>query len=201
MNNNISKLLADISTKCIKNKINFRLEYADQVDSGDIPCSGYFDEESLVVATKKKHTQDWLDILVHESCHLDQFLEKSPFWYPDELALHIVEDWINNKKINKVKAKNAFKRTIGLELDCEKRTVKKMKKYKIKFDPDLYIQKANSYLYGYAVSFKKKVWPSKPYENPQVYMKMPKVFLKPDEYFDVPDHILHLYKYSYEKNT
>lgn len=198
---NITKLIADISKKCIENKINFRLEYADQVDTGNIPCSGYFDEESLVVATKKKNIQDWLDILVHESCHLDQFTEKSSFWFPDEVGLHVVESWIKGKKINVSKAREAFLNTINLELDCEKRTVRKLKKYKIKFNSELYIQKANAYLFGYGVSFKKRIWPSKPYENFSVYNKMPKKFLTGEKYFNIPDNILSFYKYSYEKNT
>lgn len=201
MNNGITKLIADVSKKCIENKINFRLEYAEQVDTSNIPCSGYFDEKSLVVATKKKKPQDWLDILIHESCHLDQFVEKSKVWCPDELGLFVVESWIQNKKINSKKAIEAFLNTILLELDCEKRTVKKIKKYKLNFDIDLYTQKANAYLYGYGVSFKKKIWPNRPYEKPSVINKMPKKFLKVEEYFNMPDHILNLYKYSYEKST
>jgi hypothetical protein len=201
MNKNINKLIADISHKCIENKINFRLEYTNQVTVNDIPCSGFFDEESLVVATKKKTLQDWLDVLIHESCHLDQFVEKSPVWCPDDIGLYIVENWIQNKKITFKKATEAFHNTILLELDCEKRTVKKIKKYKLDFDLDLYIQKANVYLYGYGVSFKKKVWPNKPYEKSFIINKMPKKFLKTEEYFNIPDHILSLYKYSYEKNS
>ena len=201
MNTKITKLIADVSRKCIDNKINFRLEYAEQVDTNNIPCSGYFDEKSLVVATKKKNLQDWLDILIHESCHLDQFVEKSKVWCPDEIGLFVVERWIQNKKINLKKTVEAFHNTILLELDCEKRTVKKIKKYKLKFNTDLYIQKANAYLYGYGVSFKKRIWPNRPYERLSVINEMPKRFLKTEEYFNIPDHILSLYKYSYEKNT
>ena len=115
--------------------------------------------------------------------------------------MFVVESWIQNKKINSKKAIEAFHNTILLELDCEKRTVKKIKKYKLNFDIDIYVQKANAYLYGYGVSFKKKIWPSRPYERPSVINKMPKSFLKTEEYFNIPDHILNLYKYSYEKNT
>jgi hypothetical protein len=201
MNTGITKLIADVSKKCIENKINLRLEYAEQVDTNNIPCSGYFDEESLVVATKKKDVQDWLDILIHESCHLDQFVEKSKVWTPDELGLFVVEAWIRNKKINSKKAIEAFHNTILLELDCEKRTVKKIKKYKLSFNIDLYIQKANAYLYGYGVSYKKKVWPNRPYEKLFIVNKMPKKFLKTEEYFNIPDDLLSLYKYSYEKNS
>ena len=66
MNKNVQKLISDIMTQCVKNGINFRLEYTDQVDQENIPCSGYFDEQTLAVATKKEKMQDWLDILVHD---------------------------------------------------------------------------------------------------------------------------------------
>lgn len=194
MNKNINKLISDISTKCIKNKINFRLEYADQVDVENIPCSGYFDETSLVVATKKKNTEDWLDILIHESSHLDQFVEKSPLWVKDENALYIVEGWIRGKKFSKKRLIEGFLNSLNLEIDCEKRTVKKIKKYKLPIDTDLYIQKANAYLYGYGISYKKKVWPKTPYENPKIYLKMPKKFLKAEDYLFIPDLYYNLYK-------
>ena len=194
MNNNIAKLIADVSKKCIENKINFRLEYAEQVDTNNIPCSGYFDEESLVVAVKKKKTEDWLDILVHESCHLDQCIEKSKYWYPDDVGLFVVEGYLKGKKYSQKKIYNAFINTISMEMDCEKRTIQKIKKYKLNINIDLYIQKANSYLFGYGAVFKDKFWPKAPYENPKIYLKMPKKFLTAEEYFDVPDKYLKLYK-------
>ncbi len=83
----------------------------------------------------------------------------------------------------------------------KKEPYKKIKKYKLNFNVDLYIQKANAYLYGYGVSFKKKVWPNRPYERSSIINKMTKNFLKTEEYFNISDRILNFYKYSYEKNT
>ena len=185
MNKNIQKLISDIMTKCIKNGINFRLEYTDQVDQENIPCSGYFDEQTLAVATKKEKMQDWLDILVHESCHLDQFLSGPKVWMEDEQTLFIVEGWIHGKNFTKKKLENGFKNTIALELDCEKRTVAKMQKYGIRFNKKQYIQKANSYLFSYTYAYVNKVWYPKPYENPEIYNHMPSKFLTVDEYFDI----------------
>lgn len=184
MNKNIQKLISDIALKCIQHKINFRLEYTDQVDQENIACSGYFDEESLVVATKKRHTQDWLDTLVHESCHLDQFIEKSPLW-GDEKSLFIVEDWIHGKNIRKSILEKGFKNTLALEMDCEKRTIAKMEKYNICFNKKDYIQKANSYLFSYTYAYINKAWYPQPYEKPRIYKHMPSKFLKVDEYFDL----------------
>ena len=168
MNKNIQKLISDIATKCIQNRINLRLEYVDQVDQENIPCSGYFDEETLAVATKKEKMQDWLDILVHESCHLDQFLEGPSVWVPDKDSLFIVEDW-------------------------EKRTVVKMQKYKIRFNKKQYIQKANSYLFSYTYAFLNRTWYPKPYENPKIYNNMPTKFLTVDQYFDISSKYFQYY--------
>lgn len=185
MNKNIQKLISDIMIKCVKHGINFRLEYVDQVDQENIACSGYFDEDTLAVATKKDKMQDWLDILVHESCHLDQFLAGPKVWTPDEEALFIVEKWVHGKNVAKHTLEKGFKNTIALELDCEKRTVKKMDKYKIPYNKTQYIQKANSYLFSYTYAFVNKSWYSKPYENPKIYHNMPKRFLTVEEYFDI----------------
>jgi len=185
MNKNIQKLISDIMTQCVTNGINFRLEYTDQVDQENIPCSGYFDEQTLAVATKKEKMQDWLDILVHESCHLDQFLAGAKAWMSDENTLFIVEGWIHGKNIPKKKLENGFKNTIALELDCEKRTVAKMQKYGIRFNKKQYIQKANSYLFSYTYAFINKTWYPKPYENPKIYNHMPIKFLTVDKYFDI----------------
>jgi hypothetical protein len=183
MNKNIQKLIADVSMQCVENKINFRLEYKSQVDEENMPCSGYFDENSLVVATKKKKMEDWLDVLVHESCHLDQFLAGSKVWTPDSDALNIVEDWIHGKNIKNKKLIKGFRNAIALELDCEKRSIKKIKKYKLPIDSKKYIQKANAYLFSYLYAYVKKAWYPKPYENPKIYLNMPKEFLSLDEYF------------------
>jgi hypothetical protein len=185
MNKNVQKLISDIMTQCVQHGINFRLEYTDQVDQENIPCSGYFDEDTLAVATKKEKMEDWLDVLVHESCHLDQLLEGPPVWIPDKDSLFIVEDWIHGKNLNKKTLEKGFKNAIKLELDCEKRTVAKMLKYKIRFNKKQYIQRANSYLFAYTYAFINKAWYPKPYEKPKIYNHMPTKFLTVDEYFDI----------------
>jgi hypothetical protein len=194
MQKNVQALIGDISSKCIKNGINFRLEYKSQVDEDNLPCSGYFDENSLVVGVKKSKDIDWIDVLVHESCHLDQFLEKTPLWVSDALSLNIVESWIEGKAINNQKALTGFKNTVALELDCEKRTVKKLQKYKIKFNKSLYIQKANAYLFSYAYALINKKWYAQPYENVQIVRHMPTFFLTLDKYLDVNSKYLQYFK-------
>jgi hypothetical protein len=191
---NLNKLIADVAQKCVAHGITLSLQHTEKVDEENLACSGYFDEQSLVVATKKKKIQDWVDVLVHESCHLDQFTEKSELWVSDNNSLFVVESWIKGKKMSLAKRDVGFNNTILLELDCEKRSIKKFKKYKLNIDIEDYIQKANSYLFSYMIALHEKRWYASPYENPKIYKKMPKTLLTLKEYIDGYWKYKHLYK-------
>lgn len=184
MKKNIQKLIGEIAYKCIENKIFFHLNYVNKVDQENLPCSGYFDEKNLVVATNKKNVREWLDILIHESCHLDQFLERSKLWVSDNESLCVVEGWVNKKNISEQRRDRGFTNTVALELDCEKRTIAKIKKYDLDINKEEYIQKANSYLFAYLYALIYRKWYPTPYENPRIWRKMPKNFLTIDQYLD-----------------
>lgn len=169
----IKAILGEIALQCIKHDINFMLENVHSLDADGLPSSGYFDECSLVVATKrpKKH---WLTVLLHEFCHLEQWQTKSALWVADEYGLLAVDNWIKGEKMDKKTAKQAFNNTIALELDCEKRTVAKIKFYELKLSIEEYIQKANAYLFSYVFSFYHKQWYVHPYDVSGIWKKMPK---------------------------
>lgn len=193
MNKNISKLIADIVLKCLQNKISFELKCEPHLSQNNIKCSGFFDDTTLSVATKKP-LFDWLTILIHESCHMDQFLEKSPYWDMSNDHINTIDKWLDNKNINDKKLKKAFHDIIILELDCEKRSAKKIQKYKLPINKDLYIQKANSYLFSYWATNRDRKWFEFPYLNPKIYKKMPKTFLSEKEYLNKNCKYLELYK-------
>ena len=192
MKSNVKKLLADIMEQCLKNKCSFHLVSSKSINSGGIECSGYYDEKDLKVAAGKK---EWLDVLVHESCHMDQYAGGFKYWREAEDGINFLDEWLTKKKkYPKERLEKAIKAIIMLELDCEKRTVKKMKKYKIPFNKELYIQKANSYLFSYWATLRDKKWFKFPYENPKIYGKMPKRFLESKYYFKNIEEWLLLYK-------
>lgn len=193
MNNNVKKLIGDIANKCLANGFSFKLEAKKSVQAGEgIDCSGYFDEKDLVVASAKK---DWRDVLVHESCHLDQFVENSKYWDDGECGIIILDKWLMKKaNYNKKRLEKAIQNTILLELDCEKRTVKKMIRYGIKFNKTKYIQKANAYLLSYWASYRDRKWYPFPYERKNIFENMPKVFMKAEEYLTSDNKWLKLYK-------
>ena len=190
MNPNTKKLLTDTIETCLKSKCNFKISAKDHVIIDGIKCSGWYDESDLVVAGGKK---EWLDVLVHESCHMDQFLEGYKYWKRGDDSLSMIDKWLAGKRKTRNELVKATKDVIMLELDCERRAVQKMKKYKIPFNAGLYTQKANSYLFGYWATLRDRKWFAFPYEQKKIYGKMPKVFLEPKEYLNNYEKFLSLY--------
>jgi hypothetical protein len=200
MSTPIAKLISDIVLKCLKHKISFKLISKPFVEANNIKCSGYFDEEDLelTVATDKKEN-DWLIILIHESCHLDQYTQKTPIWTQGEDGIGVIDEWLEGKEYKPQQLEKSFIDTIKLEIDCEKRSVKKIKKYNLPIDTDLYIQKANAYLISYWATYRDRKWSPFPYNNPAIYKNMPKRFLPIKEYLHKTHPLLKFY--TDEKNN
>lgn len=133
-----------------------------------IKCSGYFDDgiagkAKLVVAMNRP---DWLEILVHEYCHLTQWKSGHKLWKKAGESLHYIEKWLSGGKVNRIDSHLANAR--DLELDNEKRSVDLIRKWNLDVDVDNYIRKANAYIqfYNYLrVSRKWSVPSNSPYTN------------------------------------
>jgi hypothetical protein len=67
-----------------------------------------------------------------------------------------------------------------MELDCEKRSVAKIKQFKLPINIKEYIQKANAYIFFYRALSKTRKWTTKdksPYTVEAVWKKMPSKLL------------------------
>lgn len=127
--------------------------------------SGYFDQDKKILAVAQGRN-DWLDVFVHESCHMDQFLENSPVWVDGVNSVDRYFDWLGDKDI----ADHVTHTTRAglIEFDCEKRPVEKIKKYQLPIDIPTYTKKANAYSQFYLHSLKTRKWypaNNKPYDN------------------------------------
>ena len=198
MHTAITKLISDVALKCLKHKVSFKLITDSFVEANTIKCSGYFDEEELAVATNKKEN-DWLTILIHESCHLDQYTQKIAIWNQGDDGLDIIDKWLEGGECASQRLQKAFIDTIKLEADCEKRSVKKIKKYNLPINQEVYIQKANAYILSYWATYRDRKWFPFPYNNPKIYKKMPKTFLSMKDYLNINHPLLSLY--VHEKNN
>lgn len=181
---------------------NISLYIADTkylVLSGDFKCQGYFDSAPRVLACATggiSRRRNWLMTLVHETCHMDQFLEDRDLWETYEKIVNI-DDWLSGKKFTKRSVDHAIDTTQMLELDCEIRATKKIKKFNLPINLDEYIQKANAYLFFHQYMKESRHWPvppASPYGD-KIWPRMPKRFLSSrDKYLLLSEEHRQLYK-------
>jgi hypothetical protein len=184
-NPNIKRFINELLEKCNQNQIELDFSYTEKVDSGDgMECNGYFDNQKkvLVIATKNPFNL-WLGVLVHESCHLDQYIDDNAWFKKCNEDTQKFNDWLSNPKNDLENTKDILSGTVGLELDCEKRSLQKIKEYNLPIDIEMYTKEANEYLFSYIKSLKTKKWDdgSEPIDK-RVRESMPDHLLELEDY-------------------
>jgi translation elongation factor EF-1beta len=112
---------------------------------------------------------------------MDQFLENDPV-FNNSLGLDETFKWTEGSEdVDFNKIDREIESGIAVEVDCEKRTVEKIKQYGLEFvvSVDEYIQKSNAYVLFYRWMRKNRTWYKiglEPYNIKSVYTKMPKTF-------------------------
>jgi len=172
------KFIEYVKEQCAEHGVKCSLRNVKYVKlSGNIKCSGYFDggdKPELVVAMNRK---DWIEILVHEYCHLTQWVERIPLWKRSETSLDKVDEWLSGGKVNNIGRHLGVAR--DLELDNEKRAVALIKEWGLKVDIDNYIRKANAYVQFYNYMGISRRWSkpgNSPYSNKNLINEMPNKF-------------------------
>lgn len=147
----------------------------------------------------------WGTVLAHESSHMDQWIENCKEWTDNYWKGRECVDWLDEWCQGKVELTNEqvddiIDRAIGVELDCEKRTIQKEIKYKLPVVIEEEIQKSISYILFYRFVKESKKWNiggKAPYLIKEVWSLMPKSFEDLD-FKTVPDNIKEAYyKYCY----
>lgn len=184
---------------CQEHKVKLELPKSKAVKINEISCRGYFLDDPLVLCVSK-HQDDleFLEILVHEFSHLNQFLDKSKYWTDlkvgDKKLTALYDEWLfQDRKLDDSEVEEYKNKIILMELDCEKRAVEFIKKFELNLNVSNYIKKANAYLLFYHLSKEFKTWfkiGSEPYRVKEVYEQMPDDFNldhlnPPKEYLDI----------------
>jgi hypothetical protein len=172
--------------------------------TGDL-VNGYmieFPERQLAVAVGKP-IDLWLPVLAHESSHMDQCIEGSPCWSDSYVpgttmeTIDIVELWNERKiELSESQRDDYTARSRNVELDCERRTVEKIRTFNLPIDTTEYIKKANSYIFFYTAMKETRSWylPGKePYNTQEVWSLCPEEFLAEEEYERVPTDLMQAY--------
>lgn len=161
-----------------------------------VESCGYFCESParLAVATGTPMSA-WLPIFVHESCHMDQWLEKVPFWSVAERANNMMDKWLKGKDYPEEKIYNFLQDIIFLEEDCERRAVQKIKDWNLPIDIEKYIKGANLYLFFYLDLMRTRSWSKGPYKNNKLQKAVSSKFYK--SYKKIPKNVDQVFKELY----
>lgn len=167
-NKNVELFLKEVKTNLKKHKFKLVLSI-DRLKVGKNSVSGWFDEcnKELVIGL---NDPDWLPVLVHEYCHFLQFIENDETYTKandEQNSLSNVWDWLdNNYEFDSEKDKDrAFREIIKMELNCEKRTIEKIKEYDLPIDLNEYETQAHIYLYYYLFAKKYRKWLGESYST------------------------------------
>ena len=151
----------------------------------------------LAVAMNKPRKQ-WLGVLAHEYSHYEQWKEQAESWtnstIDEEDAEDIIFRWVRGEEFSQNFLDKCFIAAKEIELDCERRAVKKIKKFELPLDVEEYIKQASAYIhyYNYMGLRRNSYIPGKePYYNKEIISAMPKTLR--GKYAKLPKKIIQLY--------
>ena len=170
MNENFKNFLEHIKTECNKFGVEIK-EYQEKFInlSENIQCSGFFDDSvnsPYVDKPTLAYANSFIDspeVIIHEYCHMTQWLEGIELWRKANDSMVIVDKWLEGQDFDNIDIHLSNVR--DLELDNEKRTVEMIKKWSLPIDIELYTKKANAYVQFYNYLKETRRW-SKPGRAP-----------------------------------
>jgi hypothetical protein len=172
----VLRFLTDLRGICKEKDVKLFLPNSESVAYSDkIRTIGFFGGDPLTLACARK-SPVFIEVLVHESCHLDQYFDDYNFFNKGENS-DLIDEWLLGKEIKNIEKHIEITREI--ELDCEKRAVRKILKYQLPININHYIQKSNAYVWFHNYMCKKRFWPIPeefPYNVIEIWSKMPATF-------------------------
>jgi hypothetical protein len=151
----------EIEEECREYGITFRVSGGKRINFGGGRCGGYFCEHTrqLAIAIDRPMVM-MLGTLIHEESHFDQWKDLDSIWYKPQMesSANRFFNWLNGSIENKNPEKDA-KKIIELEADCERRTIKKIKKrWSELISVAQYAKAANAYMFSYLWMARSRKW-------------------------------------------
>jgi hypothetical protein len=183
--------VAYVRRMCKTHKVELMMSPSKTVvltDNFSADCSGYFDDVDKVMAVAcGKPFKDWIEILVHEFSHMQQWLDDDRWEHWTDCCGELWS-WLDKEKImNNSQLKYVIDGMIELERDCEVRALDNITKWKLPINKSEYKRKANLYLYSYRMMPILRKFPSGIYDNKTLVSMCPPRMLK--KYNKIPEHI------------
>ena len=159
--NDVKNYFYEVDKKCKKHQINFRLSGGKSLNANGSRCGGWFDDSTKELAIALNMPLKWsLSILLHEESHLDQWLDQNSVWYNSKInnSFQRFFSWLAKDSEIRCPLKEA-KNIIILEADCERRTLRKIRKrWSHIIDCETYSRSANAYMFSYLWMAKSRKW-------------------------------------------
>lgn len=180
----LESYLEDLENETTSRGVKLDLRDTTYLRIEGIAVEGYFCEDTPALVTSVKKPQKlWLPVLVHEHCHMDQWIEKDPSytetWMKDEklCAIDIFDRWIKGEDFSEEIVKRTAKLNRDIELNCERRALKKIKKYDLPINPEEYVRSAAANVHHYNYILKRRKMAGKPgfpcYNDNKILETMP----------------------------
>jgi len=195
MDKNTQAFIDHVQSECKKHGVKFKPYKRGYIKLMDgVKCGGFFDDnaKSPILAFAQGR-EDFLGLMVHEYCHMTQWLDQIPLWTESGKASSIMWDWLAGKDHEDINWAIGVAR--DLELDNEKRTTEMIIKWNLPIDPKEYVRKSNAYVlfYNYIKTSRKWSEPGNaPYTNKNIVDAMSDKFDM--DYENLSPELLELYK-------
>jgi len=185
------QFVAHVKRSCKRNKVELMMAPSRTVvltDSFSTDCSGYFDDTDKVLAVAcGKPFNAWIEILVHEYSHMQQWLHDDRWTHWTDCCLELWS-WLDKEKImNSAQLNHVLEGMIELERDCELRALDTIRHWGLPINKSEYQRKANLYLYSYSLMPILKKFPTGIYDNKELVAMCPARISKTSS--KVPDRI------------
>lgn len=172
------EIVLEIRRRCRILGVTFDLRKGSMVQlAPGMKCSGFFDafdeRGPRLVCASKLDTEAFLGVLIHEYCHVTQWVENCTIWQQDMwwAERFNTDEWLNSGRRCTENMRKTFATRRDMEADNERRAVRMIKEFKAPIDIGRYIQRANSYIHFYNTMPVTNRW----YHKDRVPYRMPNV--------------------------
>jgi len=195
-----NRFFKHVQRQCKKYKIKFILldKHGFDGTEGDTSCGGYFIDNPLEIGiATETHYKDVLATLVHEFSHFEQFQDKSPFYTKKYRGLDpgtLFCNWLDGREYKKATINSCIDIIRDCELDCDRRALVNIRKFKIPIGIKDYCRKSSAYLHFHNFVKLSRKWEYKKYPGtfPPIVNKMPTNL--DGDYSKTPKEIIKLYR-------
>lgn len=188
----VNAYLRSLAARAADLGVGLRLEPRPTLDyqgSEAIQVSGYFvaSPAPVLAVAMGKPMEEWLAILVHEGCHMEQWAEQAPCWQENLMpdgreAVDWLDAWCGGQhELAPEVLRDVVTRAKAVELDCERRSLEVMKQWQLPLCPKEYAQRANAYVHFYDRVAQIRRWNAPgqaPYQCPDIWRCAPEVLVE-----------------------